>query len=155
MTCNVRIATADDADAACAVLRRSISECCFEDHHGDSEVLRSWLLNKTPENIRAWIQYPAGFAVVAEVDARISGFGLLSSTGTVALCYLVPEARFIGAGKAMLAAMEAEAIRRGLTSLNLESTLTALPFYGRNGFVRTGEPNVGLGVKGFPMEKPL
>ena len=155
MAFNVRIATADDAEAACDVLRRSISECCFEDHRGDPEVLRSWLLNKTPENIRDWIQYAGSFAVVAEVDAAVSGFGLLSSTGTVALCYLVPEARFKGAGKAMLSAMEAEARRRGLTSANLESTLTALPFYMRNGYVRLGEANTGFGIKGFPMRKDL
>jgi len=45
----VRTATPEDAEAACAVIRRSIVECCIEDHHGDSALLAAWLANKTPD----------------------------------------------------------------------------------------------------------
>ena len=126
MPCAVRIATVQDADMACHVLRRSITECCVEDHKNRASVLDVWLKNKTPQNVRTWFQNPGSFPVVAEVDGKIVGVALMSRSGEIALCYLVPEARFIGAGKALLSFMEIEAARRGLGSLHLESTGVAV-----------------------------
>lgn len=50
----IRDALAHDAQAACAVLRDSISQLCVADHHDDPEILSRWLANKTPENVAAW-----------------------------------------------------------------------------------------------------
>jgi GNAT superfamily N-acetyltransferase len=149
------VATVHDADVACDVLRRSITECCVEDHKNGASVLEIWLKNKTPQNVRTWFQNPGNFPVVAQVDGKIVGVALMSKSGEVALCYLVPEARFIGAGKALLSFMEIEAGRRGLDSLHLESTATARAFYLRNGFLPTGEPKEAFGVTAFPMRKKL
>lgn len=77
----------------------------------------------------------------------------MSGVGEVNLCYLLPEARFAGAGKALLSTLELEANRRGLNSLRLESTLTAKPFYLRNGFVESGTPSEVFGTVAFPMQK--
>ena len=151
----VRTAKDQDAEAACHVLRRSIAECCIEDHKNDPLVLQNWLENKTPENVRAWFQNAGSFAVVLEAAGKIAGVALMSKTGEVALCYLVPEARFIGAGKALLSSMETEAIRRGLDTLQLESTATAQAFYRRNGFVSYGEPRRAFEITAFPMRKKL
>lgn len=79
----------------------------------------------------------------------------MSRSGEIALCYLVPEARFVGAGKALLSFMEIEAARRGLGSLHLESTATARAFYLRNGFRPSGEPKEAFGITAFPMRKEL
>jgi GNAT superfamily N-acetyltransferase len=151
----VRVATVQDADVACYVLRRSITECCVEDHKNGASVLDLWLKNKTAENVRTWFQHPGNFPVVAEVDGKIVGVALMSKSGEVALCYLVPEARFIGAGKALLSLMEMEAARRGVGSLHLESTATARAFYLRNGFLPSGEPKEAFGITTFPMRKKL
>jgi hypothetical protein len=52
MSWTIRRATKGDADAACLVLRRSITECRAEDHHEDAVALSGWLANKTPKNVR-------------------------------------------------------------------------------------------------------
>jgi hypothetical protein len=45
----IRDAVAEDAPAACQVIRRSIVELCVADHRNDPEVLARWLSNKTPD----------------------------------------------------------------------------------------------------------
>jgi len=155
MILQVRLATAADAGPACDVLHRSIVECCTDDHRGDATALNAWLRNKTPQNVRSWILSKDHHAVTALVDGREAGFALSSKAGEVLLCYLVPEVRFTGVGKAMLAAIEAQARIDGIHTLRLESTGTARSFYLRNGFVESGRPLAAFGMESYPMEKAL
>ena len=99
MNCSIRKALPKDVQAACSVLRRSISECCIEDHHNDPEILSAWLRNKTPENLTSWFSSPANFPVVATSGKDVVGVGLLSTKGEVLLCYVLPEVRFAGGGR--------------------------------------------------------
>lgn len=150
----VRKAETVDADAACAAVRRSIQECCGEDHRGDPGILAAWLANKTPENLRSWIQ-SHGHVVVAELSGNIVGVAMLSREGTIVLNYLVPEAHSQGLGSAMLAALEGEARRRGLEELELYSTATAHQFYVRKGYVETGKRGSAFGLSSRGMRKIL
>ncbi len=151
----VREATIADAKAACDVLRRSITECCIEDHHNDPEALSAWLKNKTPENISAWFANTGNFSIVITTAAEIIGVGLLTAEGEIALCYVLPEFRFKGNGKALLNAMEAHAMQSALTELRLSSTGTAKAFYLRNGFAPVGKSKTEFGIKAFPLIKQL
>jgi GNAT superfamily N-acetyltransferase len=156
MSITVRQAIGDDAAAACEVLRRSIRELCVADHQNDEKALGAWLENKTIDNVRAWIASPGNYAVVAVRDADICGFALLARDGTLRACYLVPEVQRLGVGKAMLSALEREASRWGLRSVQLESTLGATSFYEYNGYVRRGEPVLVFEVqRAYPMQKVL
>jgi GNAT superfamily N-acetyltransferase len=156
MNATIRVATENDAEAACLVLRRSIAECCAEDHHNDPSLLTAWLRNKTPDNVRNWLRDDRSYGVVAEADGgSLVGFAMLVHSGEVSLCYLVPEARFAGLGRALLEAMEAEARRRGIRELYLDSTKTARAFYLRNGFSASGPPQIAFGIEGYPMRKRL
>jgi|RhiMetdeSRZDD1v2_1073273.scaffolds.fasta_scaffold683983_3 GNAT superfamily N-acetyltransferase len=155
MNAIIRVATETDAEAACQVLRRSITECCVEDHHNDPSLLADWLRNKTPDNVRKWLRADRCYGVVAETDGSLVGFAMLLHSGEVFLCYLVPEARFTGVGRALLAAMEAEARRRGIRELYLDSTKTARGFYLRNGFLTSDPPQIAFGIEGYPMRKRL
>ena len=148
----VRQAGPADAAAACSVLRRSITECCGADHGNNPAVLEAWLANKTPEGVCAWI-LSRGFAVVAERDGTMVGMAVLGADGTIALCYLVAEARFLGIGKAMLGALEDEAHRRGQNAITLSSTKTAHEFYRRNGYADTGKVDVVFGLSPAVMRK--
>jgi GNAT superfamily N-acetyltransferase len=154
MDISVRPATADDAVAACAAMRRSIAECCSLDHHNDSAVVDAWLRNKTADNTKALIEAPENFCVVAVVDGSITGFGM-ARAGKVLLCYAVPEVHQRGVGKSMLQAMEAHAIGGGAITMRLESTRTALAFYTRNGYVPVGAAVNIFGMEGQPMAKSL
>lgn len=154
MTTRIRIATPEDADAACEVVHRSIAECCAADHHNDPALVQTWLHNKTPGNVRAWLDQQDAFSVVAEAEGAVVGFAM-SLHNEVMLCYVIPEVRFTGAGKSMLHAMEAHATQAGFTSLRLESTRTAQAFYGRNGFSLSGPTIVAFGMEGQPMVKTI
>jgi GNAT superfamily N-acetyltransferase len=151
----IRCATAADAGPACDVVRHSILECCSEDHRGDAKILDAWLRNKTPAIFESIILSPSGHSVVAEVDGAVVGFAACSAAGGLTLCYAAPAARFIGVGKALLAAIESHAWRAGITTLRLESTRTARAFYLRHGFVADGPPIQAFGMEGQPMRKTL
>jgi hypothetical protein len=55
----------------------------------------------------------------------------------------------------MLAALEAEAVRRSLGELTLGSTETAHRFYLRLGYVNSGPPQRGRFITAHPMRKVL
>lgn len=150
----IRPAMPEDADAVCAVVRRSIAECCAEDHRNDPVLIEIWLKNKTVPNTLAWLQNPRAFSVVATVDDAIVGFAM-SQADELLLCYLLPEARFQGMGKSMLQALETQARHTGVWTLRLESTRTALPFYKRNGFRQTGPAVSAFGLDAHPMAKTM
>lgn len=95
MRFGIRRARAADADEAAAVLRASISALCVADHGNDPECLARWLANKTPRNIRSWIEGPGNFVVAVE-HGRIVGVGASVPLGEVTLNYVLPEARFRG-----------------------------------------------------------
>ena len=152
---SVRRTKPEDAAAACRVVRDSIKQCCAEDHEGDPMRLDTWLSNKTPDNFLAWIQRDDLCCFVAEDEAGVVGFGMVSAAGELLLCYAASSVRFQGVGKAMLQEMERWAVAVGLTGLRLESTKTALPFYERHGFKASGPATTFAGMGGQPMSKRL
>jgi GNAT superfamily N-acetyltransferase len=134
----IRDAIAEDAPAACQVLRRSISELCVADHENDPTILAKWLLNKTPDIVASWMALP--------------DFSLLVA---VTLNYVSPDARFRGVSRALLAALEARAIERENARCTLNNTETAREFYLANGYVIDGPPDHKHGTGGYPMSKLL
>ena len=156
MDLTIRPAAPSDAVAACDVVRRSIRDLCVADHDNDEKILRQWLANKTPANLSRWISSENSFAVVALRDGKICGFGMVHEGGEVLLCYVAPEARFIGASALILQALEQQGRRWGLQKLFLTSTITARSFYERRGWIVSGDPIVEFGMQRiFPMTKAL
>ncbi len=147
MSIEIRIAVTDDAAAACQVLRRSIIECCVQDHQHRPEVLDAWLGNKTPDNVATWFASPSHHALVALREGSIVGVALLTQAGKLCLLYVLPEALHIGAGKALLAGIEAQAKTWGVSVLRLHSTATARAFYTRHGYIHAGKEKSCYGVE--------
>jgi hypothetical protein len=77
----VRPATVADAEEVCRVLRRSITECCVEDHGNDLQKIEAWLANKTTENVETWITAEGNYSVVMEWDGRVVGVAMLLRIG--------------------------------------------------------------------------
>ena len=104
--------------------------------------------------MRRWI---ADHTVVVAVEGgRIAGVAAARADGEVFLNYVAPEARFQGAGKALMNSIEAWASGRGLQWLTLDSTATALRFYRSAGWVMAGPPQPGFGVTTRqPMRKAV
>ncbi|MBP6278793.1 MAG: GNAT family N-acetyltransferase [Rhodocyclaceae bacterium] len=155
MNAHIRTPSLDDANAICQVIRRSITECCAADHKDDPELLAAWLQNKTTDNVCRWLQTEGALPVIAQIQGAVVGFALASSLGELMLCYLVPEARFTGVGRAMLSAIERKAAAVGIDTLRLESTRTARDFYLRYGFSPTGPAELAFGIEGYPMSKSV
>lgn len=147
MGIQIRRAVPEDAPAACAVLCRSIVECCAGDHRDDPQVLASWLGNKTPENVASWFAIASNFTVVALRDGELVGVALLTQAGKLSLCYALPEAQHVGVGKAMLAAVEEQARAWEITVIRLHSTSVARDFYVRNGYISAGRDRSCYGLE--------
>jgi L-amino acid N-acyltransferase YncA len=152
----IRKATPQDAEAACAVLVRSIKEICAPYYENDDKVLAEWLENKTPANVRRWIESDRSYCVVA-VNAQGQVLGFASMSGAeIMLNYVLPEALHQGIGKGMLQALESHAIASGVEHIELMSTIPAKAFYERNGYVSNGPPrHVGRIIGDYPLIKTM
>jgi hypothetical protein len=83
---DIRDATPEDADAACEVLRKSISELCVADHANDPTILASWLSNKKPEIVAAWSKQPGNTLLPASwSQARIAHAATVRASATPSL----------------------------------------------------------------------
>jgi N-acetylglutamate synthase-like GNAT family acetyltransferase len=143
----IRKAASQDAPGACALLRRSIEECCVPDHRGQPAVLDNWLGNKTPQNVAAWFAAPTNYALVAERDGALVGLALLTQAGKVALCYVLPEAVRSGVGRALLAGLEAQAQCWNISKLYLQSPSSASAFFERHGYTNAGKEKTCYGLE--------
>ena len=152
----VREARPEDAQEACAALRRSIVELYSGDHRHDPELLAAWLANKTPEVFVAWMRRADASYLLAVDGGAIAAVGAVTDDGEILLNYVSPHARFLGASKSLLAALERRAAERGAAQCTLTSTETARRFYQARGFHQTGAPIRKFGMEsGYPMAKAL
>jgi histone acetyltransferase (RNA polymerase elongator complex component) len=152
----IRKATPNDAEAVCAVLVRSIKGICAPYYENDKEILAQWLENKTPDNVRQWIESDRSYCVVA-VDGKDLVVGFANISGSeIMLNYVLPEALHQGIGKRMLQALENHAIAAGVEQIEVVSSVPAKEFYERNGYVSNGAPRyVGRIIGDFPLIKRL
>jgi GNAT superfamily N-acetyltransferase len=152
----IRDAVAEDAPAACQVIRRSITELCVADHGNDSTILMRWLSSKTPENVASWIARLDNSLLVAVEHGTIVAVGSVTDAGEITLNYVSPDARFLGVSRALLGALEARAFERGNARCTLTSTETARRFYNSNGYVEDGPVAGKFGTsRSYSMSKPL
>ncbi len=152
----IRDARREDAEEACRVLRRSIVELCAADHRHDPGLLAAWLSNKTPQTVAAWMSRPDASYLVAVDEGAIAAIGAVTDAGEILLNYVSPDARFRGASRVLLAALESRAAERGATRCTLISTETARRFYRARGYEEVGPPVRKFGMdSGYPMSKPL
>ena len=151
----IRDAAVEDAAAVCEVLRRSITELCVSDHHGDTAVLAAWLSNKNPEAFRSWLAHQGNSVLVAVEQTVVLGVGAVTDAGEIILNYVSPDARFRGVSCTLLRALEARAVKRGNLRCTLTSTETARRFYRENGYIEDGSQDCKFCPTGYPMSKVL
>ncbi len=152
----IRDAIAEDAAAACHVLRQSIEQLCEADHRNDPVILARWLSNKTAANVAAWMARADSSLLLVVEDDGILAVGNVTDAGEITLNYVAPNARFRGASRILLAALEARAVLRGNLRCNLFSTETAHRFYRARDYVDDGPPDRKYGTEGgYKMSKAL
>jgi len=124
----------------------------------------------TPAQRAAWAPEatldPAGWqrkqqdrwTLVAEEEGQVLGFGELLERGQIDCFYVHHLHQRRGIGRRLLTELEAEAARRGLTRLDLESSITAKPFFTACGWRVVAEQQVerrGEWLTNYRMEKEL
>lgn len=153
---SVREASPDDAVAVIDVVRESIAVSCAADHRNDPYTLAKWLENKTPQSFLSWLSNPDNFCVVARLNNRLSGVGLLHRGGEIRLFFVAPDAQRHGVGKAIHASLESKAAQWGLRTVHLLSTALARQFYEALGYQPNGAAKLRFGVLlCYPYEKML
>jgi GNAT superfamily N-acetyltransferase len=152
----IRDAVDEDAEAACQVRRRSITELCVADPRNNPVILERWLANKTPEFFKSWLSQTGNSVLVAIEDGRLLAVGSVTDAGEINLNYVSPDVRFRSVSRMLLHALEARAAERGSAQCTLVSTETARRFYRANGYSEEWPP-VGLfgTTAGYAMSKSL
>jgi GNAT superfamily N-acetyltransferase len=152
----VRPAIPQDAPAAVAVLRASITELCVEDHQNDVATLERWLRNKTLEHFLGWLADVDNYLVVAEIGEAMVGVGSFRKGGLLAMLYVLPGQQGLGVGHALLSELEEQAARWGEREISFTSSARARAFYERHGYVSAGEPQRKYGIlQDYPYRKLL
>ena len=96
--------------------------------------------------------------LVIERDNEVVGFAELEDDGHLDMFYLRKDVVGRGLGLRLYRAVESEAWERGLRRIFTEASITARPFFGRQGFRVVGERMVqrrGVELTNFAMEKIL
>jgi N-acetylglutamate synthase-like GNAT family acetyltransferase len=151
----IRQAASDDVPSATTLVRRSIAELCAPDHHNIAAIVEGLLINKTPENMKAWIETPGSFVFVVEAGPILAGVGGLTGDGEITLLYVAPDFRFQGVSKALLAKLEDHARSLGLPNCALVSTDTAQRFFEAQGFASYDKDEDDFGMDATSMTKAL
>lgn len=120
------------------------------------EEIQSWAIPKKPEVYEELIRSKEFF--VAEEDGIILGFGVLNQeSAVVEAIYVSPGAGRRGIGLELLRKLEERARALGLGRLRLNSSLNAVPFYKRAGYVAQEQSkyllSTGLEIACVPMVK--
>jgi putative acetyltransferase len=132
---DIRFARSEDA--------RGILETHYSAVHGTAardyplEIRRRWSTPVTHERIDQYVRnaLPNETTVVADLDGKIAGFGvIIESNNELRAVYVSAEFGNRGIGSALLQELERLAKERGCRELNMDSSLTAAPFYLHHGY---------------------
>ena len=156
MTITVRPACDADLDAVLAVHIDSICRVCKDFY--SPEQIAAWVGCKRREDYVRVVS--EGTIFVAVDHSRVVGFGNLNpERDRITGMYVAPEFIGCGVGGLLITELERLAINGETTTIYLESTLNAVPFYEVMGYVRTGETSHimpgGMEIGAVCMEKVL
>lgn len=123
---------------------------------GLNEAARQWIATR---NVPTVLDAELGplFTVVSEIDAQCVGVGALDG-GEIRRVYVDPTAHGLGVGSSIMDHLEAEALRRGLTTVRLEASPSSVPFYESRSYIPGPEERLDIGAAEFrfiPMTRDL
>ncbi|HLC31631.1 MAG TPA: GNAT family N-acetyltransferase [Candidatus Nanoarchaeia archaeon] len=95
---------------------------------------------------------------VAEVNEKIIGFSDVTREGKLRRLYVDPAYSGRGVGSALLRNLEDEALKQGIYQITLSSSIPAVPFYVKRGYIQrenTFETINGVRIRAVGMSKNL
>lgn len=145
----------DDAPALLALFRDTIRRVNCRDY--SPEQIAAWASDDI--DTVAWYGRFAGrFVPVAEEGGRPVGFAELGTDGHIDRVFVSADHQGRGIGRALLAAVVAEARRAGAPRLFTEASITARPFFESQGFTVLAPQVVtcrGVELVNYRMERRL
>lgn len=128
----LRPATANDGPAVVKVQQAAIRELCAGDY--SAAQLASWSSSVASDPFQPSLT--SHLSIVAEGANGIVGFADFDdSGGELVSIYVHPEHARLGLGSMLLQAIETRAHAAGVREMVVSSSLTAVPFFERVGFV--------------------
>lgn len=126
----IRKASREDVQAAWQIRNAAINSQCVS--HYSSEVLTLWTQGEISER---FIKEVENDFYVATIDNQIVSMGMINlESGKIDGIFVHPNHMGMGVGRQIILHLQSLAYSRGLTQLNLASTLNAAPFYRSCGF---------------------
>ncbi len=141
----IRRANPGDFDALGEVLHAAVQEGA-----GQYTPAQRAAWSPAPRAGEAWAAHLGAQAVwLAETDGRPVGFLTLTPDGYVDLAFILAEAQGRGLFRRIYAALEAEAVQRGLTRLWTHASLHAKSPFETMGFTVIAPETVAVGAETF------
>jgi GNAT superfamily N-acetyltransferase len=145
----IRLATANDAEAICRVAIRTLRQTNARDYSAD--VIARLVGGFSPQRIATFIASRPFYVAIA----RGSIVGTANLDGAAARAVFVdPDHQGKGIGTSMMAAVEDLARARSVTTLHVQSSITAEGFYKQLGYIAVSEKLHGI-ERTIMMEKLL
>lgn len=148
---DVRPYRSADAAACCVVINAAIQHM-----DGLNDTARQFIVAKNVPTVLDAELRPL-FTLVVESGGQLLGVGALDGD-EIRRVYVHTDGQHQGVGDALMGALEAEARRRGIADIRLESSPSAVPFYKRRGYAPEPEERAAVGSAEFtyvPMRHRL
>lgn len=120
-----------DAPKLAALFRAAVEELTGEDYDHDQR--EAWASLADDEEAFA-ARLRECLTLLAVKEGEVAGFIALEDNKVIDLLYVAPEAAGTGVGAALCAAAEAIAKGRGVETLSVDASDTALGFFQKRGF---------------------
>ena len=146
-TISYRIAVSSDAEALLHTRRDTVLRNPAKQY--SRAVVEAWVPKTDAETVSKEaeaIKNPDRITLVAETKGKIVGLCTIGiSEGLLKQCYVLPEYNGMGIARELVNRIETIAQEKGLTSLQLSSSLIALDFYKKQGYHELNSYNYNLG----------
>lgn len=159
MTVTVREMRREDGRLFIEVRNAAVRGIAIKDY--PPEVIENWAGPPVTDAMleRFYLNPEKGIRLVAEIEGEIVGMGeLIATKNELRACYVSPSAIRKGVGSAIIREIERLARKDGVTFLQMDSSLTAEPFYKALGYevleygqhiLRSGHPMACVKMRKF------
>jgi N-acetylglutamate synthase-like GNAT family acetyltransferase len=138
----VREATADDAAQILELRERSILALCVGDYA--DEQIAAWMGKRLATEYQQYIEKSPFF--VSTLGSKVTGYAAYNpNSQQLSAVYVDPDFVRQGAATSLVKAVISDARERGVESLWLDASLTAVPFYEAAGFTPVKETKYAFG----------
>jgi putative acetyltransferase len=148
----LRLASLVDLPALQQLFVLTIRHTCQNDY--TKQQIEAW--SASVKNRQRWTELvEQQYVLVAESAGQIAGFGSLENEDYLDFLFVHPDFLRQGIASLLFEGLKKEAMRKGATKMSADVSITARPFFERQGFlvVRENRNKIrGIEINNFKME---